>query len=73
MCLANNLTVLQFPLNSAADLYTKKNLHVIHESLLQLLASIFRTLSQRCDNKIKGTASKARLRRRTFVTWAESN
>ena len=25
MCLANNLTVLQFPLNSAADLYTKKS------------------------------------------------
>ena len=51
MCLANNLTVLQFPLNSAADLYTKKNVHVTRESLLQLLASIFRTLSRRCDNR----------------------
>ena len=55
MCLANNLTVLQFPLNSAADLYTKKIFTLYVSLYLQLLASIFRTLSRRCDNKMQGT------------------
>ena len=41
MCLANNLTVLQFPLNSAADLYTKKilTLHVTLYCSYSLLSS----------------------------------